>query len=194
MVILNKIFVISGVSGVGKSSLIKTIFQEPIWHNKVLLSTSYTTRLIRPGEVDGKDYHFISIADFQNMIKNNEFIEYAKVYGNYYGTSKKFISSQLNSNKHMVIEIDWQGAVQIKNIFNKQAVLIYIKPPSWSELVNRLKSRKTDSLATIEARLAAANEEFQRISHYDFALINDDFDNTALKLKKIINDNINNKL
>jgi guanylate kinase len=182
-----KIFVISGVSGVGKSSLIKALFKDAQMANNTILSISYTTRTIRPREINGKDYIFISTAEFQSMIANNEFIEYATVYNNYYGTSKKFIETQLNANKNVIVEIDWQGALQIKDIFQEQAVLIYIKPPSWDKLVDRLTNRKTDSQETIQLRLNAALEEFQHIKHYNFVVINDDFDLSVLQLREIIN-------
>lgn len=182
-----KIFVISGVSGVGKSSLIKSLFKDVQMANNTILSISYTTRTIRPGEINGKDYVFISTAEFQSMIAHNEFIEYATVYNNYYGTSKKFIETQLNADKNVIVEIDWQGALQIKDIFQEQAVLIYIKPPSWDKLVDRLTNRKTDSQETIQLRLNAALEEFQYIKHYNFVVINDDFDLSVLQLREIIN-------
>lgn len=182
-----KIFVISGVSGVGKSSLIKALFKDVQMANNTILSISYTTRTIRPGEINGKDYVFISTAEFQSMIAHNEFIEYATVYNNYYGTSKKFIETQLNADKNVIVEIDWQGALQIKDIFQEQAVLIYIKPPSWDKLVDRLTNRKTDSQETIQLRLNAALEEFQHMKHYNFVVINDDFDLSVLQLREIIN-------
>jgi guanylate kinase len=185
-----KIFVISGVSGVGKSSLIKALFKDENFTNNTVLSISYTTRNIRIGEINGKDYRFVTVEEFQTMIENGEFIEYATVYNNYYGTSKQFIENQLNNNKNVIVEIDWQGALQIKDIFKDQAVLIYIKPPSWEELVDRLINRKTDSEETIQLRLNVALKEFQYIKHYNFVVINDDFDCSVLQLRDIINNKI----
>lgn len=181
-----KIFVISGVSGVGKSSLIKSIFKDTEFARNIVLSISYTTRGMRVGETNGKDYVFVSVDDFKNMITQDEFIEYAMVYHNYYGTNKNFIEGRLQQGKNVIVEIDWQGALQIQKIFGDQAVLIYIKPPSWEELVERLTNRKTDSKETIELRLQAAKEEFQYIKYYNFVVINDDFEHSVLQLKNII--------
>lgn len=182
-----KIFVISGVSGVGKSSLIRALLAHKDFTKNIELSISYTTRPIRVGETNDKDYVFISVPEFQQMIKNKEFIEYATVYQNYYGTSQKFIKEKLDQDLNVIVEIDWQGALQIKELFQQQAVLMYIKPPSWEELVERLTKRKTDSKETIEMRLNAATEEFQHIKHYHHVVINDDFDHSVSQLKAIIN-------
>lgn len=172
---LGRLFVISAPSGAGKSSLVKALCSK---YSEICVSISHTTRKIRPSEINGVHYHFITGAEFQNMLNNDEFIEYACVYDNYYGTQKKFLQSLLASGKNVILEIDWQGAFQVKHIFN-EATLIYIMPPSLESLKQRLTDRGTDSEAVIKQRLDLAYEDMRHAKNFEFVVINEDF-NTAL--------------
>jgi guanylate kinase len=172
---IGNIFVISAPSGAGKSSLVKALCNlDP----KIKVSISHTTRLIRAGETEGLEYHFISTETFKKMIEEKSFIEFAKVYDNYYGTSIAMVNKIINSGYDLILEIDHQGALQIKELF-LDARLIYILPPSKEELSKRLNNRKTDSMDVINKRLALAAEDISYAHHFDFAVINDDF-NIAL--------------
>jgi len=178
------LFIISAPSGTGKSSLIRAFLKKKIINN-VEVSVSHTTRSVRPGELDGKDYHFISIKKFKIMIKKNEFIEYAKVYNHYYGTSYKSINKKLINGKDVFLDIDWQGAQQIKkkNINSKS---IFLLPPSKKELLSRLKKRNQDSNFIISKRMKTVKTEISRFYRYDYIIVNDDFNVSLLNIKHII--------
>ncbi len=171
-----KIYVIAAPSGAGKSTLVNALCK---LDSGVQLSVSHTTRGIRPGEKNGVNYFFVNNVEFQKMIENNDFLEYAEVYGNYYGTNINTIKEFLATGKDIILEIDWQGARQIKKLFN-DAVLIFIAPPSLDVLEQRLRDRKTDSLEVIEKRLGMAMEDISHVAEFDYIIINDDF-NTALQ-------------
>lgn len=176
------VFVISAPSGAGKSSLVKALCK--LDHN-IKVSVSHTTRIIRPGEINGIDYFFIDKKQFENMLNNNEFIEYANVYGNYYGTNLNTINNFIHNGHDIILEIDWQGAEQIKSIM-PNAIMIYIKPPSLDELNNRLRLRNTDSDEVIKKRLALAEEDLSHAHKFEHIIVNDKFDNTLQKLYEII--------
>ncbi len=177
-----KIYVIAAPSGAGKSTLVNALCKsDPL----VQLSISHTTRPIRPGENDGVNYFFVSIEKFEEMIDNNEFLEYAKVYNNYYGTNINTIKQFQSNGKDIILEIDWQGARQIRKIFS-DAILIFILPPSLEVLKQRLISRNTDSKEVIRTRLAAAEEDISHAEEFDYIIINDDFDSALLDLCSII--------
>lgn len=171
-----KIYVIAAPSGAGKSTLVNALCK---LDNGVQLSVSHTTRGIRPGEKNGVNYFFVNNVEFQKMIENNDFLEYAEVYGNLYGTNINTIKEFLATGKDIILEIDWQGARQIRKLFS-DAVLIFIAPPSLNVLEQRLRDRKTDSLEVIEKRLGMAMEDISHAAEFDYIVINDDF-NTALQ-------------
>lgn len=173
--------VISGPSGVGKGTICKRLVEEL----GLEVSTSMTTRNMRDGEVDGKDYYFTSREDFEKRIKNDEFIEYASYNDNYYGTLKKEVQDKLDNGHNVICEIEVQGAMQIKSLFNN-SLLIYILPPSFEELRNRLIKRNTDDIETIEKRIDIAKKEKEYIDKYDYVVINDDIENATGKIIDII--------
>ena len=175
--------VISGPSGCGKSSLIQKILQED---KDIYFSISTTTRQKRDQEIDGKDYFFITEEEFENGIKNHEFLEWAKVHQNYYGTSLKQIQNALDQNKLVLFDIDVQGHKNIKKIFPDICISVFIITPTKEELKKRLLKRQTDSIKHIQTRLQNAQQEIKEATNYDFFLINDDFEETFKKFKKII--------
>ena len=144
-----------------------------------------TTRGKRTGEKNGRDYFFISVEDFKKRIKKKEFIEYAKVFDNFYGTPRKFVEKNLNKKKDVMLTIDVQGAMQIRKNFRKNCVFIFILPPSLTHLKQRLKKRKTDTKAQISKRLAVAKKELSFLKYYDFEVINDDIKTAFEQLKAI---------
>lgn len=163
------LFVISAPAGTGKSTLVEMILGE--FPDEIAESCSCTTRHPRPGEVAKKHYEFISIPEFEKKIEAGEFLEYAKVFGNYYGTRKEEVERLQNQGKHVVLVIDTQGAVQIRDKI--PAVFIFISPPSFEELRNRLIKRKTESEEKIQERLLWAKQEIALAPHYDYHIIND---------------------
>jgi guanylate kinase len=172
------LYIVSAPSGAGKTSLVKALLKtDPT----IRMSVSYTTREPRPGETDGRDYHFVSRQRFEMMEADGEFLEHAAVYGNFYGTSKGSISRDLNAGHDILLEIDWQGAAQVKQHF-PQAASIFILPPSFSALRTRLKGRGQDSEEVIERRLAAAAHEVAHADEFDYIIVNDDFDHALQDL------------
>ncbi|CRK85862.1 Guanylate kinase [Candidatus Providencia siddallii] len=178
------LYVISAPSGAGKSSLINSLLKTKLYNTQI--SISYTTRTARPGEINGKDYFFISKIKFLQMIKNHDFLEYAYVFGNYYGTSKIFIENTIKNYIDIILNIDWQGAKQIKTKIH-ETKSIFILPPSKNELYRRLYNRGQDNNEVIKNRMLYAISEIKHFNEYDYIIINDNF-KTALKdLKSIIN-------
>ena len=176
------LFIVSSPSGGGKTSLVKALLEaEP----EVRLSVSYTTRPARPGEVDGRDYHFVTAPVFERMLEAGEFLESAVIYGNRYGTSQKWIERERADGRDVVLEIDWQGAQQVRRLI-RQVVSIFIMPPSPQILESRLRGRGQDSEEVVARRLAAAREEISHVSEYEYVIINDDFDRAAQDLRSII--------
>jgi len=176
------VLVLSGPSGAGKSSLISKISHEI---GDYYFSISTTTRPIRAGEVDGVHYHFVDQEEFRKDIEENHFLEYALVHGNYYGTSVKPVRKALDEGKLVIFDIDVQGNTAINNRLGDITTSVFITPPSLEELVKRLKNRSTDSEEVIHKRINMAKREIQRISEYDFLVINDDLEEAAQKLKQI---------
>jgi guanylate kinase len=176
------LFVVAAPSGAGKSSLVKALLQ---MDSHLGVSVSHTTRAPRGQEQEGREYHFVDEATFRSMVANGEFIEWAEVHGNLYGTSRTAIESQIGEGRDVVLEIDWQGALQIKRLF-PVAVLIFILPPSWDELAQRLNRRGEDHPEVIEKRLANARIEVAQAHHFDFVIINALFETAVFDLKTIV--------
>ncbi|MEO2065726.1 MAG: guanylate kinase [Desulfurobacteriaceae bacterium] len=176
------LIVISAPSGTGKTTLTHMLLKE---FPNMEFSISFTTRKPRPGEVNGKDYWFISREEFLRRIEEGDFLEWAEVYGNLYGTSKSQVLKALNEGKDVLLDIDTQGALQVKENF-PEAVLIFILPPSLEELERRLKNRGTDPEEVIEKRLKVAREEIKRAKFYDYIVVNDVLEVAYNKLKSII--------
>ena len=177
-----KLFVITAPSGAGKSSLIQALLKDD---PSLGLSVSYTTRPPRPGEVNGRAYHFVALPEFERMQQAGEFLESAVIYGNRYGTSQKWIERERTEGRDVLLEIDWQGALQVRRLM-RQVVSVFILPPSLEVLESRLKGRAQDSAETIARRLAAAREEISHVAEYDYVIINDEFNRAALDLRSII--------
>jgi len=176
------LIVISAPSGTGKTTLTHMLLKE---FPDMEFSVSYTTRKPRPGEVNGKDYFFVDRETFEKMIEEGDFLEWAEVYGNLYGTSKSQVLKALNEGKDILLDIDTQGALQVKKNF-PEAVLIFILPPSFKELERRLRSRGTDDEETIEKRLKIARVEVERAPLYDYIVVNDRLEKAYEKLKSIV--------
>tara|TARA_B100001540_G_C15560047_1_gene530024 strand:- start:42 stop:674 length:633 start_codon:yes stop_codon:yes gene_type:complete len=181
--------ILSSPSGAGKTTLVKKIAQE----KKFKISISYTTRKPRTNEENGKDYFFVSEEEFKNLIKNEEFLEYAKVFENYYGSSKKKVFEKLNNGENVIFDIDWQGTEQIKKQkLNYKVISIFILPPSKSELFNRLKNRDMKDKNIVEERMKQFNKDIEHWKNYDFVAINDDLERCYNEILRYINKKIKN--
>jgi len=181
------LFLISAPSGAGKTSLVDALIKaaDNGKQQKLCVSVSHTTRPKRPGEVDGTNYHFISPQAFSRMVTQGDFLEHAEVFGNYYGTSKAWVSERLQQGWNVILEIDWQGAAQVKQIM-PESVSIFILPPSLEALRARLTSRGQDDTDTIEKRMAEAVNELSHYQQADYLLVNDDFELALSRLQAII--------
>lgn len=175
------LIVISGPSGVGKG----TICKELVKYFNGWFSVSVTTREKRDGETEGKDYFYVTKEEFEQKIKDNDFLEYASYNNNYYGTLKSKINENLDNKIDVFVEIEVKGAKNIKNIY-KDSILIYILPPSLQELEDRLRGRNTEDEDTIKNRMNITKEELKQIDIYDYAIVNDDLENAIEKVKNII--------
>jgi guanylate kinase len=176
------LFVVAAPSGAGKSSLVKALME---LDQRVSPSISHTTREPRGQEVHGREYYFVSRETFDQMVAQDAFLEWAHVHGNRYGTSKQAIEQRIAQGVDVVLEIDFQGAIQVKRIF-PNAVLIFILPPSWEELRSRLERRAEDSADVIEVRLKNAAQEMAHAKEFDFAIINELFERALFDLKAIV--------
>ena len=174
--------VVSGFAGTGKGTVMKELLRR---YDSYALSISATTRNPRPGEVDGREYFFKTIEEFEQMIEKNEFVEYACYVGNYYGTPKQYVEEQLAAGKDVILEIEIQGALNIKSQF-PNALLLFIAPPSADVLKARLVGRGTESEDVIEQRLARAVEESKGIENYDYLVVNDDLDECVETVHQMI--------
>ncbi|WP_374278770.1 guanylate kinase [Azonexus sp.] len=176
------LYVVAAPSGAGKTTLVRMLLErEPA----VRLSVSYTTRPPRPGEQNGREYHFVDVDSFRGMIERHEFLEWAEVHGNFYGTSKKWIADRLTAGEDVLFEIDWQGAQQVRELF-PGAIGIFILPPSMEELTRRLTGRGTDAADVIARRLAAAQAEMRHVGEFDYVIINDLLDRALDDLHAIV--------
>ena len=169
---VGNLFVVVAPSGAGKTSLVSELLKRD---SNVKLSMSYTTRAPREGEVDGVDYYFVSRQRFEQMIGAGEFLEHANVYGNYYGTSKRWIDQSLAGDHDVLLEIDWQGARQVRRLFPSMTG-IFILPPSLAELGRRLQTRGQDAPEAIARRMASAREEISHVLEFEYIIVNDRFD------------------
>jgi guanylate kinase len=176
------LFVVAAPSGAGKSSLVKALLELDA---KLMVSVSHTTRAPRGQEQNGREYWFIAPEEFQAMVDRGDFFEWAQVHGNCYGTSRNAIEARLQAGEDVVLEIDYQGALQIKQLFPR-AVLIFILPPSWAELRQRLLRRGEDAADVIEQRMVNARTEVAQAPHFDFIVVNALFDTALFDLKAIV--------
>ena len=190
---LNKdgiVVILSSPSGAGKTTLVKKIAKK----NSYNISISHTTRKPRTEEIDGEDYFFVSQEKFKNLVKNDEFLEYAKVFENYYGSSKKWVVENLNKGKNVIFDIDWQGTEQIKNQkLNYKLITFFILPPSKSELFKRLKNRDMKDKNIVEKRMKQFNEDIDHWNSYDFVVINDDLNKCYNEIIELIDKKSKNK-
>ncbi|CAG0975855.1 guanylate kinase [Methylophilaceae bacterium] len=176
------LFIVAAASGTGKTSLVKALLAaDP----RIALSVSYTTRQPRPGEVDGVDYHFVDEARFLKMLEEGEFLECAEVHGARYGTSQRRVENCLKTGDDLILEIDWQGAAQVRNLM-PAVISIFILPPSIDTLARRLKTRAQDSEEVIARRLNAAREEMSHVAEFDYVIMNDDFQAALEDLHAVI--------
>ena len=177
------LFTISAPSGAGKTSLVKALLEQRA--ESVAVSVSHSTRAIRPGEVEGKAYHFVNLEEFNKMVEADEFLEHARVFDNCYGTARASVDALLASGKHVILEIDWQGARQVK-AKRPETVSIFILPPSREELEQRLRLRGTDDETTIKRRMRDADREMSHYNDAEYLVINDDFEPALFDLDAII--------
>ena len=177
-----RLFIVAAPSGGGKTSLVKKLVDGL---DNILVSVSYTTRDKRPGEVDGEDYFFVDEKTFLDMAQKGEFIEHARVFKYLYGTTKRAIERQLSQGKDIVLDIDWQGAEQIKAIF-KEAVTVFILPPSLETLKKRLLKRQRDNQDVIAERMQCACDELSHYDVFDYLIVNDNFNQAAAELRAIV--------
>ena len=176
------LFCVAAPSGAGKSSLVKALLE---LDSRLDVSVSHTTRAPRGQEQNGREYWFVDEPSFRAMIEREEFFEWAQVHGHLYGTSRKAIEARLERGEDVVLEIDWQGALQIKQLF-PHAVLIFILPPSWEELRQRLTRRGEDRAEVIDTRMANARQEVAQARHFDFVIINALFETALFDLKTVV--------
>ncbi|WP_371375005.1 guanylate kinase [Thalassotalea aquiviva] len=178
------LFILSAPSGAGKSSLIKGLLEQGC-ERELQVSVSHTTRAPRPGEIDGVHYHFVTVAEFKQLIEEDAFYEWAEVFGNYYGTSEAAIDAQLNRGIDVFLDIDWQGAQQVR-LKKPNVTTIFICPPSKAELEQRLHKRGQDSEEVIAGRMARAQSECSHYQEFDYIVVNDDFDRALAEITIIV--------
>jgi guanylate kinase len=180
--VAGNLFIVCAPSGAGKTTLVDALLErEP----EIRLSISYTTRAPRQGERDGVDYHFTDRATFESMIAAGEFLEHAQVHGNYYGTSRAWIEREIAGDHDVLLEIDWQGAAQVRRFF-PQLVGMFILPPSIAELRRRLQGRGKDSPETIERRIAGAREEISHVLEFEYIIVNDRFEQALEDIRSVV--------
>lgn len=177
-----RLFVISGPSGAGKGTICKKLIESV----DISISTSMTTRAPRPGEIDGKDYYFVTVDEFEEKIANDGMLEYARVFDNIYGTPKDMVIKQLERGRDVILEIDVQGGLQIKKKMPEQAVLVFVLPPDLTTLRQRIIDRGTETEEVIDKRFNEAINEIKLIGEYDYYVVNDELDDAVYDLKAII--------
>jgi guanylate kinase len=177
------LYIVAAPSGAGKSSLVNALLErEP----GIVLSLSHTTRPPRPGDVDGQHYHFVNRGVFERLVADGAFIEHAEVFGNFYGTSRSAVEPLLAAGRDVLLEIDWQGAQQVRAVL-PECVSVFILPPSREELERRLRTRAADNAATIARRLAESREEIAHAGDFDYVIVNDQFADALADLRSIVN-------
>jgi len=176
------LFIVCAPSGAGKTSLVGELLENDA---QIRLSVSFTTRKPRPGEVHGRDYYFVAVDDFRKMLDQGQFLESALVHGNYYGTSQAWLNDQRAAGADILLEIDWQGAAQVRKLI-PDAIGIFILPPSFEALVARLNTRAQDPPDVIAQRLAAAREEISHVAEFNYVIINDKFDTAVQDLVAVV--------
>ena len=176
------LYIFSAPSGAGKTSLVKALLDST---PHIGVSVSHTTRAQRPGEENGKDYHFIDQPTFKEMLGQAAFLEHAEVFGNYYGTSQAWVEAQLAKGEDVILEIDWQGAEQVRKLI-PGTITLFILPPSQEELRNRLNGRGQDDQATIDGRMLQAVSEMSHYAEFDYLVINDDFQHALSEIQNIV--------
>jgi len=179
------LYIISAPSGAGKTSLVRELVSS---NEHIVVSVSHTTRAMRPGEQDGVDYHFVAKDAFLEMVDSSAFLEHASVFDNYYGTSQQHVEQQLQNGHDVILEIDWQGARQVRELF-PESLSVFILPPSLEALKQRLNSRGQDSEEIIERRMNDAVNEMSHYAEFDYLLVNDDFDAALQQLRCIFSAN-----
>jgi guanylate kinase len=181
------LFIIAAPSGGGKTSLVNALLKHD---PRLVLSISHTTRPARPGEIDGQHYHFVTEPEYEQMVNNGDFMEHAQVFDHYYGTNRNSVALQLEKGLDVILEIDWQGARQVRNVF-PDCCLIFIIPPSLEDLRRRLTGRGQDSAKVIQRRMQDAQAEISHWAEFDQLVVNDNFDTALKELLAIINDHRN---
>ena len=176
------LFTVSAPSGAGKTSLVKALIERDL---DLVLSVSHTTRPPRPGEVHGKDYYFVDQKEFEALISQGAFLEYAEVFGNLYGTAQSSVEQMLSAGRHVLLEIDWQGADQVRRLM-PDSVSIFVLPPSRDELERRLRGRGQDSDSVIAGRMSAARDEISHYAEADYIVINDDFERALADMRNFL--------
>jgi len=181
---MSKLIVVSAPSGGGKTSLIKALLKD-FDEVDILLGVSFTTRKARSKEKNGQSYYFISKEEFQKKMDEGDFLESAEVFGNYYGTSKEWVSNKLSKGHDVMLELDWQGALQVKKSY-PEAITVFVLPPSINELEVRLKKRRQDSKETISKRISFAKQEIQKSNKFDVLILNNSFKDALNDLKQVV--------
>ena len=176
------LYIVAAPSGAGKSSLVNALLER---EREIVLSISHTTRLPRPGDVDGEHYHFVNRGVFERLVADNAFLEHAEVFGNLYGTSRAAVMPLLERGRDVLLEIDWQGARQVRKVM-PDCVSIFILPPSREELERRLRTRAADSAVTIARRLAESRDEIAHVDDFDYVVVNDEFAEALNDLRSIV--------
>jgi guanylate kinase len=176
------LYIVAAPSGAGKTTLVRMLLEND---SGIRLSISYTTRAPRSGEENGREYHFTDVETFRGMVARGEFLEWAEVHGNYYGTSRVWIESEMAAGRDVLLEIDWQGAQQVRKLF-PEAIGVFVLPPSMAELARRLTGRGTDSAEVIDRRLAAAREEMRHVAEFEYVIINDALQQALVDLLSVV--------
>ena len=179
---IGNLFIVAAPSGAGKTTLVRHLLESD---KQIGVSISHTTRRSRPGEENGREYHFVDVPSFLERIGHGEFLEWAEVHGNYYGTSKRWIENEMLAERDVLLEIDWQGAQQVRKVF-PQAIGIFVLPPSMAILHERLSGRGTDSEDVIARRIAAARDEMRHVDEFDYVIINDTLQQAVGDLQAIV--------
>ena len=179
---IGNLFIVAAPSGAGKTTLVRHLLESD---RQIGVSISHTTRRSRPGEENGREYHFVDVPSFLERIGHGEFLEWAEVHGNYYGTSKRWIENEMLAERDVLLEIDWQGAQQVRKVF-PQAIGIFVLPPSMAILQDRLSGRGTDSEDVIARRIAAARDEMRHVDEFDYVIINDTLQQAVGDLQAIV--------